>query len=373
MPQTNHRVQVLIDAREHALKLVLQRMFPQGHPQMDWTQNLPYGDINFLVDGRLVQIIERKEASDFRSSVCGARDIPDADQPTPQAGADFVHQKPLRFWTQRNAMILQRNLDPELSLSYVFEGSVFNLYYPPNVQWTAVKLHQLQKQLWYKYQIATHFVQDVTETALLIGEIYDTYAKHGAPADCIANVDAESTAAMGTRKKAPANAAAGEAPSLQLTPQQFLGRALVNVHGMTPDKAAVVVQHYQSMSGMIGVYNRCASDEQRRLLLADLKTSETAKRFGPKLSARVYASMYFGPQPAGTQLDAIASTAAPKAGAKREMRPVGESAPKRQRTKKKASVQDAIELDDQEEAAVQVLDGLAAALARDRRRNVLTD
>lgn len=367
MLRTNHRVQVLIDAREHALKLVLQRMFPQGHPQMDWTQNLPYGDINFVVDGRLVQIIERKEASDFRSSVSGGHQIPDADRPLQQAGADFTHQKPLRFWTQRNAMIMQRKLDPELSLTYVFEGSVFNLHYPPNAQWTAVKLSQLQKQLWYKYQIATHYVQDVTETALLIGEIYDTYAKHGAPADCIANVDAEGTAAMGTRKKAPASGA-GEAPSLQLTPQQFLGRALVNVHGMTPDKAAVVVQHYQSMSGLISVYNRYVGDEQRRLLLADLKVSETAKRFGPKLSARVYASMYFGPQPAGTQPEA-----APKAGGKRTARPAGESAPKRQRQKKKPPVQDVIELDQQEEVAVQTLDGLAAALARDRRRNVLTD
>lgn len=293
-----HAIQILIDAREHELIALFKRVFPQGNPELDFSQNLKYGDIQILVDGKLNLIIERKRADDFRSSVTGHdNEIPVEGAPVAQptsAQQAYPKRNPGRFRHQRANLILQRQKHPGLVVMFLFEGSVTNLYYGPNAKIKAAELLSLQDDLVFKYGIPTKFVSSIGETVRCIGRMRDICAQYGSAEQCCAKVTEEGTATMGTKKNVTG------VEGMQMSPTQFLGRALVTVHGMTAEKAHVLVEKYHTFPNLLLCYSRLKTEKQKKHMLADYKTHAEGKKFGPKLSERVYLSI-FGPNVEGAQ------------------------------------------------------------------------
>lgn len=297
--QTKHDVKVLIDARELELIALFNRVYPQGNPELDFTQNLRYGDVQILVDGQLNMIIERKRNDDFRSSVTGysASDIPIEELnatpappvPTPasvEVQKLYPKRKPGRFRKQRANLILQRRENPGVVVMFIFEGRVEELYYGPNAKVKSKELLELQHDLTFKYGIPIMFVRNSIETLRCIGRIRDICAKYGSAEQCCNNVTEEGTASMGTKKNITG------VESLQMNPGQFLGRSLVTVHGMTPEKAHVIVEKYHNLPNLFKCYSNMKTMREKKHMLADYKTHDTGKRFGPKLSERVYLSLF---------------------------------------------------------------------------------
>lgn len=288
MPE-DHKVKILIDAREHDLIAVFGQVYPQGNPELDFSQNLKYGDIQFWVDDKLSMIIERKRADDFRSSVTGHGD-PSAHPEKPGAPSEAQQAYPKReikrFRNQRDNMIIQRRENPGLVIAYIFEGSVHDLYYSSTAKIKAIDLEKLQKELWRKYGIPTEYGKNISDTVRSIGHIRDICVKYGSAEQCCSMATKEKIAGSGVRKTVKG------VEDRQMMPKQFLGRALVTIHGVTPDKAEVIVRNYHTLPNLLRHYRRLRTEKERKHMLADLKVSEDKKRFGPKLSERIYNTVH---------------------------------------------------------------------------------
>lgn len=288
-----HEVKILIDARELEMIALLERVYPHGNPELDTKQNLKHGDIQFLVDGKLSVVIERKRADDFRSSVTGYSEplIPtqpqftNPDQGLSNAQASFPKRKQQRFRTQRDNLIILRRENPGLLVMYIFEGSVHELYYGPNAKIKALDLAKLQKELVSKYGIPTQYGKNTIDTIRSIGHMRDIYVEHGSPEQCCAKANSETVHALGTQKNVQG------VEGMQMSPGQFLGRALVNIHGVTPEKAEVIVRHYHTIPNLLHCYSRLTSEKARENMLAQFKVNDEGKHFGPKLSARIFHSL----------------------------------------------------------------------------------
>lgn len=287
MTSPKHTVKILIDAHERDLIAMFGRVYPQGNPELDFSQNLTYGDIQFVVDGKLSMIIERKRADDFRASVTGKKDPSVTPEKTLTPAQQLYPKREVkRFRKQRDNLIIQRRENPGLVIMYIFEGSVYDLYYSPQAVVKPADLDKLQKELVRKYGIPTEYGKNISDTVRAIGHIRDICAEYGSAEQCCAKPTPEGVAAMGAKKQIQG------VVGLQMSPGQFLGRALVNVHGMTPDKAEVIVRHYHTLPNLLRCYGRLRTEKERKRMLADYKVSEDKKYFGPKLSERVYLSIF---------------------------------------------------------------------------------
>ncbi len=307
-------MKILIDARELDLIAMFGRVYPGGNPEIDSSQNLQYGDVQIWVDGKMSVMIERKRADDFRSSVTGHKDPnvnPEAPKtPTPAQQA-YPKREIKRFWDQRNNMIIQRRENPGLVIMYVFEGSVHDLYYGPKVEWTAIKLDKLQKELVRKYGIPTEYGHNISDTVRSIGHLRDIAFKHGSIEQCCSVATKERIAGSGVRKTVSG------VEDRQMMPTQFLGRALVTIHGVTPDKAEVIVRRYHTLPNLLRCYKRLRTEKERKHMLADLKLSDEANRFGPKLSERIYKTVYV---PEHEEAPVVAESSAKKARHQKRLR-----------------------------------------------------
>jgi hypothetical protein len=274
MPKRIHRVQLRIDAREHTLIDVFKKAYPDGDPDIDWSKNLTLGDVQILVDGVVVFVLERKRNDDFRGAVVG---------------------KDQRFRKQRTAMILARKKQPSLLLMYAFEGSVFDLSYKEGTRITPVFLKQLQTELSSKYGIMTVYFSDYIDTVRLICETVECYKKNGSPADVIDAVKELDLETFGRKKLSSKPQEEEEiedvedATSPRYSPQTFFRISLENIYGMTAVKAQLVMKLYHNFPNMINTYMRIPQESRRFKLLAKLKAPGDPRFFGPVLSKRIYA------------------------------------------------------------------------------------
>jgi ERCC4-type nuclease len=289
-----HRVQIDFDYHEGALIGLLNQPTPNDDPNITTNLALNVGDVRIKVDGVTQVLIERKRVDDFYSSISGNR-----------------------FREQRARMIQTRKRKPWLNLIYIFEGDIRSLHFPPGGRMTAQYLEQVQRELAYKYKIHVVLVRDHVATLAYIGHIQACFAKYGSPEEVLDGVtDADGTQVG--RKRG-------------INPKEFMRAVLTQISGVSAAKSLLIVNKYHNLPNLIHAYQRLENARDRELMLRDLKASEEARRFGPKLSAKVY-NHVFGLQEEEKEDDA--GIVVPQ----EEEAPDPAPAPHRQRAKKKQAV-----------------------------------
>lgn len=78
-----------------------------------------------------------------------------------------------------------------------------------------------------------------------------------------------------------------------LTVQEMFSRHLVQLPGLSADKAAVIVDQYPTLTHLREAYSRCTSERDRVNLIAELRYGSTKRRIGPALG-QLLLSMYCG-------------------------------------------------------------------------------
>jgi ERCC4-type nuclease len=255
MPQHRHSVQIYIDSLETQLKAELRKLFPEGSDSIIDDTRLPVGDVQFVVDGKPALVIERKAAQDLYGSLMGTR-----------------------FREQRAGMITARHENPNLGLCFVIEGDLARVHYQPNSRVTYANMNKLLNQLYPKYQIGVVRTANVDATLKWIGEIQNTYLEHGSPENILSLVTPADRVVVGNKRK--------------VEPSFFLQTTLSLVTGMSPERAKLVADHYQTLPNLFACYAAMTTVKDREHMLKDFIVPGQKTHLGPELSSRVYYNLH---------------------------------------------------------------------------------
>ncbi|XP_034412714.1 crossover junction endonuclease MUS81 isoform X2 [Cyclopterus lumpus] len=72
------------------------------------------------------------------------------------------------------------------------------------------------------------------------------------------------------------------------TVREVFARQLMQVSGLSGDKAAAVLEHYSTPHSLLTAYERCASEAQKEKLLSSIRYGKLKRNLGPALSRTVY-------------------------------------------------------------------------------------
>lgn len=255
MAGARHTVQLHIDSRELKLCEKFREWFPEGSPHIIMNKQLPVGDIQFVVDEKPALIIERKTAQDLHGSMSG---------------------KHLR--EQLAGMIVARQQNPAIGLCFVIEGDLAQVYYPPNTRVTYSSMNKYLNQMYPKYQISVVRLKDVTETRKWLGEIQETFLKKGSPEYILSLVTPADRVIVGNKRK--------------VEPSFFLQTTLSLVSGMSPERAKLVADHYQTLPKIMAAYTALTTVKEREQMLKSFQVPGQKTHLGPELSAKVYYNLH---------------------------------------------------------------------------------
>ncbi|XP_076828762.1 structure-specific endonuclease subunit MUS81 [Brachyhypopomus gauderio] len=72
------------------------------------------------------------------------------------------------------------------------------------------------------------------------------------------------------------------------TVREVFARQLMQISGISGDKAAAILEHYSTVSSLLDAYALCVSEAEREKLLASIKYGKLKRNLGPALSRTVY-------------------------------------------------------------------------------------
>ncbi|KAI5609902.1 crossover junction endonuclease MUS81 isoform X1 [Silurus asotus] len=72
------------------------------------------------------------------------------------------------------------------------------------------------------------------------------------------------------------------------TVKEVFARQLMQISGISGDKAAAILEHYNTISSLLNAYNQCSTDAEKEKLLSSIKYGKLKRNFGPALSRTVY-------------------------------------------------------------------------------------
>ncbi|XP_066575195.1 structure-specific endonuclease subunit MUS81 [Amia ocellicauda] len=80
------------------------------------------------------------------------------------------------------------------------------------------------------------------------------------------------------------------------TVREVFARQLMQISGVSGDKAAALLERYSTVSSLLQAYAKCPSDQEREKLLATVRYGKLQRNLGPALSRTVY-QLYCTPGP----------------------------------------------------------------------------
>ncbi|XP_052009399.1 crossover junction endonuclease MUS81 [Xyrauchen texanus] len=72
------------------------------------------------------------------------------------------------------------------------------------------------------------------------------------------------------------------------TVREVFARQLMQISGISGDKAAAVLEHYSTVSSLLKAYDQCSSETEKEKLLSSIKYGKLKRNLGPALSRTVY-------------------------------------------------------------------------------------
>ncbi|XP_039515244.1 crossover junction endonuclease MUS81 [Pimephales promelas] len=72
------------------------------------------------------------------------------------------------------------------------------------------------------------------------------------------------------------------------TVREVFARQLMQVSGVSGDKAAAVLEHYSTVSSLLQAYDQCSSETEKEKLLSTIKYGKLKRNIGPALSRTIY-------------------------------------------------------------------------------------
>uniref|UniRef100_A0A3Q0QUY4 Crossover junction endonuclease MUS81 n=1 Tax=Amphilophus citrinellus TaxID=61819 RepID=A0A3Q0QUY4_AMPCI len=72
------------------------------------------------------------------------------------------------------------------------------------------------------------------------------------------------------------------------TVREVFARQLMQISGLSGDKAAAILEHYSTPHSLLTAYEQCASESEKEKLLASIRYGKLKRNLGPALSRTVY-------------------------------------------------------------------------------------
>lgn len=72
------------------------------------------------------------------------------------------------------------------------------------------------------------------------------------------------------------------------TVREVFARQLMQISGVSGDKAAAVLEHYSTVSSLLQAYDQCSSETEKEKLLSSVKYGKLKRNLGPALSRTIY-------------------------------------------------------------------------------------
>ncbi|XP_067436210.1 crossover junction endonuclease MUS81 [Thunnus thynnus] len=72
------------------------------------------------------------------------------------------------------------------------------------------------------------------------------------------------------------------------TVREVFARQLMQISGLSGDKAAAILEHYSTPHSLLTAYERCASEAEKEKLLSSIRYGKLKRNLGPALSRTVY-------------------------------------------------------------------------------------
>lgn len=258
-PGKEHKVTIYIDHREATLRQLVAAAYADA-PNENIIDNvaLPVGDIRIDCDGHPCMLIERKEVSDFLSSLYDGR-----------------------FREQRSRLIDARKENPNLILMFAFEGSLDAI--PPQRfgRFSREYVRSMAEDLPRKYNIHERWLASPAALLVYVGHVERCYRKYGAPVNIIADDKITDSFHVGKKR--------------EIDPKGYALLALSLIRGVSTGIAEVIVAEYSTIADLVRAYSKIRdkdSDKKRKLMLADLKHGKAQRRVGKAVSTRIYEHLY---------------------------------------------------------------------------------
>ncbi|KAG7464485.1 hypothetical protein MATL_G00166100 [Megalops atlanticus] len=80
------------------------------------------------------------------------------------------------------------------------------------------------------------------------------------------------------------------------TVREVFARQLMQISGISGDKAAAILEHYSTVSSLLQAYDQCCSEGDREKLLSSIRYGKLKRNIGPSLSRTIY-QLYWTPGP----------------------------------------------------------------------------
>nr|XP_046193230.1 crossover junction endonuclease MUS81-like [Oncorhynchus gorbuscha]XP_046193231.1 crossover junction endonuclease MUS81-like [Oncorhynchus gorbuscha] len=72
------------------------------------------------------------------------------------------------------------------------------------------------------------------------------------------------------------------------TVREVFARQLMQISGLSGDKAVAILEHYSTLHSLLKAYEQCPSDTEREKLLSSIRYGKLKRNLGPALSRTVY-------------------------------------------------------------------------------------
>ncbi|CAM4515995.1 unnamed protein product [Leuciscus chuanchicus] len=72
------------------------------------------------------------------------------------------------------------------------------------------------------------------------------------------------------------------------TVREVFARQLMQISGVSGDKAAAVLEHYSTVSSLLQAYDQCSNESEKEKLLSSIKYGKLKRNLGPALSRTIY-------------------------------------------------------------------------------------
>ncbi|EGV99368.1 Crossover junction endonuclease MUS81 [Cricetulus griseus] len=70
--------------------------------------------------------------------------------------------------------------------------------------------------------------------------------------------------------------------------REVFARQLMQVHGLSGEKAAALVDRYSTPASLLAAYDACATPKEQEMLLSSIKCGRLQRNLGPALSRTLY-------------------------------------------------------------------------------------
>lgn len=72
------------------------------------------------------------------------------------------------------------------------------------------------------------------------------------------------------------------------TVREVFARQLMQISGLSGDKAAAILEHYSTLNSLLTAYEQCSTDTEKEKLLSSIRYGKLKRNLGPALSRTIY-------------------------------------------------------------------------------------